>query len=363
MNHPNYDEFWQKQSLPHRLDAPTVPIMHVAGWWDQEDFYGPLKTYEVLEKKDSRNWNYLVVGPWNHGGWGRGDGRMLGRISFDTSTSVTYRQSIQAPWFAYWLKDKGDGRFPEAVTFRTGTNSWQTYTEWPPKKAQQTNLYLRADGRLSCDAAGSSGHGDFDSYTSDPAHPVPYRQRPVEALGPGTRWPFWLTEDQRFVHNRPDVLSWESETLQEDVTVSGDLVAHLFASTSGTDSDWIVKLIDVYPEIYPPQRSMGGYQLMVANEVFRGRFRKSFVKPEPLTPDKVHEYVIDLHSNDHTFLKGHKIMVQVQSTWFPIIDRNPQKYIDNIFLAKVSDFQSATQRVYRSELCPSHIVLPIIRGR
>jgi putative CocE/NonD family hydrolase len=172
-----------------------------------------------------------------------------------------------------------------------------------------------------------------------------------------------LTEDQRFVHNRPDVLSWESETLQEDVTVSGDLVAHLFASTSGTDSDWIVKLIDVYPEIYPPQRSMGGYQLMVANEVFRGRFRKSFVKPEPLTPDKVHEYVIDLHSNDHTFLKGHKIMVQVQSTWFPIIDRNPQKYIDNIFLAKVSDFQSATQRVCRSEKYPSHIVLPIIHGR
>jgi len=363
VNHPNYDEFWQKQSLPYRLDAPTVPIMHVAGWWDQEDFYGPLKTYEVLEKKDSRNWNYLVVGPWNHGGWGRGDGRMLGRISFDTSTAVTYRQSIQAPWFAYWLKNKGDGRFPEAVTFRTGTNSWQTYTEWPPKKAQQTKMYLRADGRLSFDAAGSSGRGDFDSYISDPAHPVPYRQRPVEALGPGTRWPFWLTEDQRFVHNRPDVLSWESETLQEDVIVSGAIVAHLFASTSGTDSDWIVKLIDVYPEIHPPQRSMGGYQLMVANEVFRGRFRNSFVKPEPLTPDKAHEYVIDLHSADHTFLKGHKIMVQVQSTWFPIIDRNPQKYVDNIFLAKESDFQPTTQRVYRSAQYPSHIVLPIIQSR
>ena len=362
VNHPNYDEFWQKQSLPYRLDAPTVPIMHVAGWWDQEDFYGPLKTYEVLEKKDSRNWNYLVVGPWNHGGWRRGDGRMLGRISFDTSTAVTYRQSIQAPWFAYWLKDKGDGRFPEAVTFRTGTNSWQTYTEWPPKKAQQTNLYLRADGRLSFDAPGSSGHRDFDSYISDPAHPVPYRQRPVEPLGPGTRWPFWLTEDQRFVHDehRPDVLSWESETLQEDVTVSGDIVAHLFASTSGTDSDWIVKLIDIYPEIYPPQRSMGGYQLMVANDVFRGRFRKSFEKPEPLKPNEVNEFAIDLHSNDHVFLKGHKIMVQVQSTWFPIIDRNPQKYVDNIFLAKESDFQIATQKIYRSSDFPSHIVLPVV---
>jgi len=285
---------------------------------------------------------------------------MLGRISFDTSTSVTYRQSIQAPWFAYWLKDKGDGRFPEAVTFRTGTNSWQTYTEWPPKKARQTNLYLRADGCLSLDAAGPSGHGDFDSYISDPAHPVPYRQRPVEALGPGTRWPFWLTEDQRFVHRRPDVLSWESETLQEDVTVSGDIVAHLFASTSGTDSDWIVKLIDVYPEVYPPQRSMGGYQLMVANEVFRGRFHKSFEKPEPLKSNEVNEFVIDLRHNDHSFLKGHKIMVQVQSTWFPIIDRNPQIFVPNIFEAKPVDFRTATQRIFRTAKQPSHLVLPVV---
>ncbi len=364
VNHPNYDEFWQRQSLPFRLDAPTVPILHVAGWWDQEDFYGPLKAYEVLEKKDTQGLNYLVVGPWNHGGWARGDGRTLGRISFDTATSVTYRESIQAPWFAYWLKGKGDGRFPEATSFRTGSNSWKTYDQWPPRASTPSPLYFLAAGTLGFEPPREAGSAAYDSFISDPAHPVPYRSLPIEqTYGPGSRWRTWLTEDQRFVHLRPDVLSWVTEPLQEDVTIAGTVVAHLFAATSGTDSDWIVKLIDVYPDQFPQQRSMGGYQLMVANEVFRARFRKSFEKPEPLAPNEVYEFVIDLHSNDHTFLKGHKIMVQVQSTWFPIIDRNPQKYVENIFLAKETDFQTATQRVYRSEQYPSHIVLPIINAR
>ena len=363
VNHPNYDEFWQKQSLIYRLDAPTVPTMHVAGWWDQEDFYGPLKAHEVLEKKDTKNLNYLVVGPWNHGGWGHGDGRTLGKVGFDTATAKTFRENIQAPWFAYFLKNKGTGNFPEALSFQTGSNVWRTYDQWPPKKnVTVQDLYFHADGELSFDPPRPSDGEQFDSYVSDPAHPVPYRPRPVEATyGRGSRWSTWLTEDQRFVHLRPDVLSWETEPLTDDVTVTGDIVALLFASTSGTDSDWIVKLIDVYPEDYPKDRRMGGYQLMVANEVFRGRFRKSFEKPEPIKPDEVNEYAIDLHSNDHTFLKGHKIMVQVQSTWFPIIDRNPQKYVENIFLAKDSDYQSATQRVYRSERYPSHIALPITK--
>ncbi len=362
VNHPNYDEFWQKQSLPYRLDAPTVPTMHVAGWWDQEDFYGPIKTYEVLEKKDTKNLNYLVVGPWSHGGWGRSEGRTLGKISFDTATSKTYRESIQAPWFAYWLKGKGKGGFPEATTFQTGSNVWKSYDEWPPKKnVLQGSLYFHADGKLSFEAPQATSQPAFDSYVSDPAHPVPYRSRPIEeTYGPGSRWYTWLTEDQRFVQQRPDVLSWETEPLKDDVTVTGDIVAHLFASTSGTDSDWIVKLIDVYPEDYPKDPKMGGYQLMIADEVFRGRFRDSFEKPEPITANKVNEYVIDLHNNDHAFLKGHKIMVQVQSTWFPIIDRNPQKYVNNIFLAKESDFQAATQKVYRTSDFPSHIVLPVV---
>ena len=362
VSHPNYDTFWQRQALPYRLDAPTVPIMNVGGWWDQEDFYGPLKTYEVLEKKDARHLNYLVVGPWNHGGWGRSDGRTLGRIAFDTATGQTFRQNVQAPWFAFYLKDKGTGNFPEALTFQTGSSRWQTYDEWPPRKNVATrNLYFGADGVLSFEGPKQSGGPQYDSYVSDPAHPVPYRSRPIEeTYGPGSRWYTWLTEDQRFVHLRPDVLSWETEPLSEDITVTGDIIAHLYASTSGTDSDWIVKLIDVYPEDYPKDRRMGGYQLMIANEVFRGRFRKSFEKPEPLTPNEVCEYTIDLHSMDHVFLKGHKIMVQVQSTWFPIIDRNPQTYVDNIFQAKESDFQSATQHIYRSERYPSNLALPII---
>ena len=364
VNHPNYDMFWQRQALPYRLDAPTVPTMHVGGWWDQEDFYGPQKTYEVLEKKDTRHLNYLVVGPWNHGGWGRSDGRTLGRIAFDTATGKTFRESIQAPWFAFYLKDKGTGTFPEALTFQTGSNRWQTYDEWPPRKNVTTrNLYFGADGMLSFEAPKQSNAQQYDSYVSDPAHPVPYRSRPVEeTYGPGSRWSTWLTEDQRFVHLRPDVLSWETQPLKEDVTVTGDIVAHLYASTSGTDSDWIVKLIDVYPEEYPKDRRMGGYHLMIADEVFRGRFRTSFEKPEPVKPNEVYEYTIDLHSNDHVFLKGHEIMVQVQSTWFPIIDRNPQKYVDNIFEAKESDFQTATQHIYRSERYPSHLALPIINN-
>jgi putative CocE/NonD family hydrolase len=362
--HPNYDTFWQRQALAYRLDAPTVPTMNVGGWWDQEDFYGPLKTYEVLEKKDTKHLNYLVVGPWNHGGWGHGTGRTLGNVAFDTATGETFRENIQASWFAYYLKDKGTGNFPEAITFQTGSNRWRTYDEWPPKKNVTTrNLYFGADGTLSFEAPTRTDAGQFDSYISDPAHPVPYRSRPVEeTYSPGSRWYTWLTEDQRFVHLRPDVLSWETGTLTKDVTVTGDIVAKLYASTSGTDSDWIVKLIDVYPEAYPENRRMGGYQLMIADEVFRGRFRNSFENPEPVKPNGVYEYTIDLHSNDHVFLKGHKIMVQVQSTWFPIIDRNPQKYVDNIFKAKESDFQSATQHVYRSERYPSHLALPIVNN-
>ena len=361
VNHPNYDEFWQKQSLPYRLDTPTVPTMHVAGWWDQEDFYGPIKTYEVLEKKDTKHLNYLVVGPWNHGGWSGGEGRRLGNVNFDTATSRTFRESIQAPWFAYWLKDKGKGDFPEARTFRTGSNEWKSYDAWPPTKdITLKNLYIHANGKLSFERPQTEDTSAVDSYVSDPAHPVPYRSRPIEeTYGPGSRWYTWLTEDQRFVHMRPDVLTWETETLSGDVTVSGDLIAHVYASTTGTDSDWIVKLIDVYPEDVPKDHRMGGYQLMIANEVMRGRFRKSFEKPEPIRPNEVFEYIIDIHNNDHTFLKRHKIMVQVQSTWFPIIDRNPQKYVDNIFLAKDTDFQTATQRVYRSKRFPSYIALPI----
>ena len=359
-SHPNYDAFWQKQSLAYRLDSPRVYTMHVAGWWDQEDFYGPLKAYEVLEKKDRHHKNYIVAGPWNHGGWAGGAGNRLGNISFDTATGPVFRKDIQARWFAYHLKGKGDGNFAEAITFQTGTNVWKNYASWPPAEAVKQNLYFHPNGKLSFEKP--SAVKGADSYVSDPAHPVPYRTRPIEqTYGPGSRWFTWLTEDQRFVHNRPDVLSWETEVLQEDVTVTGQLWAKLFAATTGSDADWVVKLIDVYPAEYPKDRKMGGYQFMVANDVFRGRYRKSFEHPEPMTPNKVESYTIDLHSINHVFKKGHRIMVQVQSTWFPIIDRNPQKYVPNIFEAKESDFQKATHSIHRSAQYPSHIELPVIR--
>jgi uncharacterized protein len=360
--HPNNDEFWQKQALAYRLDSPRVPVMNVAGWWDQEDFYGPVKAYETWEKLDKDHKNYLVIGPWNHGGWASGDGKKLGNINFESAASASFRKDMQAPWFAYYLKGKGDGHFPEATTFQTGSNKWKSYTSWPPKEATKKNLYFREGGKLSFEKPVLAGEKDFDSYVSDPGNPVPYRTRPIEeTYGPGSRWYTWLTEDQRFVTKRPDVLSWETETLEEEVTVSGFITAKLFAASTGTDADWIVKLIDVYPDSYPKEPTMAGYQLMVSNDVFRGRFRKSFEQPEPITPGQAEEYTIDLHSLDHVFKKGHKIMAQVQSTWFPIIDRNPQHFVPNIFEASETDFQVATQQIFRSPSLPSHIELPIIK--
>ena len=336
--------------------------MNVAGWWDQEDFYGPQKAYETWEKNDRSHKNYIVIGPWNHGGWADGAGSKLGNMSFDSATAQTFRKDIQAAWFAYYLKGEGSGNFAEAITFQTGSNTWKTYDSWPPKEAVKENLYFHADGKLSFEKPASGEAKEFTAYISDPAHPVPYRTRPVEeTYGPGSRWYTWLTEDQRFVDNRPDVATFSTDVLTEDVTVTGNIFAKLFASTTGSDADWVVKLIDVYPEVFPDDPKMAGYEFMVANDVFRGRFRNSFEKPEPITPNKVETYSIDLHSLNHVFKKGHRIMVQVQSTWFPIIDRNPQKYVPNIFEATESDFQTATHKIYQSVQFPSHIELSVMK--
>jgi putative CocE/NonD family hydrolase len=359
--HPNYDDFWKKQAFAPYLTRVTVPTLHVAGWWDQEDFYGELKIYELLEKHDTKNQNFLVVGPWNHGGWSSGEGKTLGKIPFDSPTGKYFREKVQAPWFAHFLKDKGPLDQPEALLFETGRNQWVNHAEWPPKRdVTPRKLYFHPAGRLSFDPPPEKADGS-DSYVSDPARPVPYRSRPIAPTYQGPGWSDWQVQDQRFVHLRPDVLSYETEPLAEDVTIAGDLVAHLFAATSGTDSDWIVKLIDVYPDDYSKEPSLAGYQLMVAGEVLRGRFRKSFEKPEPVVPNQVEEYAVGLRWRDHCFPKGHKIMVQVQSTWFPVIDRNPQKYVDNIFEAKDADYQKATQQVYRTPQYPSHVILPILQ--
>jgi hypothetical protein len=360
--HPNYDAFWQKQAFPRYFKdlELQVPNLNVAGWWDQEDFYGPMKIYELLKQHDAKHNNYLVVGPWNHGGWGRSPGRKLGNVDFGSNTGDYFRAKLQAPWFAYWLKDKGKLPAHVAETFETGTNTWKSWDAWPPAGTAPRKLYFHEDGKLSFDAPANASTA-FDSYVSDPANPVPYRTRPIEeTYSEGSRWYTWLVEDQRFVQQRPDTVSWETEPLQEDVTVAGDIVTHLFASTTGTDSDWVVKLIDVYPEKYEPDHTMGGYELMIADEVLRGRFRKSFEKPQPVVANEVTPFTIDLHTNDHVFQKGHRIMVQVQSTWFPIIDRNPQKYVPNIFEAQPADYQKAIQRIYRSKQYPSNVEIPVV---
>lgn len=358
VNHPDYDAFWKRQAFAPWLNRVTVPMLNVAGWWDQEDFYGPIKIYELLERHDSANKNFLIVGPWNHGGWSRGDGQKLGRIDFGSATAAYYRREVLARFLAYHLKGKGSPDLPEALTFRTGANEWVRHDAWPPKRdVAARRLYFQANRKLSFDPPSATTSEAFDSYVSDPANPVPYRPRPIDVH---SGWTTWLVEDQRFSDHRPDVLTWVSDELTTDVVISGKVVANLFAATTGTDSDWIVKVIDVYPEKYAPDPKMGGYQLMIAGDVLRGRYRNSFEKPEPITPNSVARYQIGFPANDHVFLKGHRLMVQVQSTWFPVIDRNPQRFVPNIFLAKESDFQSATQRVFRSGLHASYIELPMV---
>ena len=359
VKHPSYDEFWQKNSPLNYVEYAEIPQLHVGGYYDQEDINGPQLMYQHMEKKDKDNNNHIVLGPWNHGQWARGKGDSLGKIAFESSTAYWF-QALQKKWFDYWLKGIGDGNFSEAYCFQTGTNRWKTYQTWPPKEAVIRKLYTRISNTASFDkptvATGSV------SYTSDPAKPVPYRTQPIEATyGPGSRWRPWHVEDQRFVYSRPDVISFLMNKLTDELTVTGKVTAHLFASTSGTDADWIVKLIDVYPDVDSASLTMSGYQLPVAMEVFRGRFRKSFLNPGPLTPGKPEEFVIDLHDINHTFKRGHHVMIQIQSTWFPVIDRNPQKYVPNIFEAKESDFIKATETIYCNSQYATYIELPVMK--
>ena len=361
--HPSYDAFWQRQAVSQYLDRVRVPTLSVAGWWDQEDFYGPVKIYETLEPHDTKHLNYLVVGPWNHGGWSGASGQKLGDVDFGSATALEYRQNIQAPWFAYWLKDKGTLTLSEATTFEAGTNHWVTFDSWPPRQnVTRRRLYTQPGHRLSFDAPSSGAGEAFDSYVSDPASPVPYRPRPIHpTFTAGSTWSRWLVDDQRFLDGRPDVLTWTTDPLSEDVVVAGQLAAHLFASSTGTDADWVVKLIDVYPEHNEENATLSGYQLMVANDVLRARFRKSFTRPQPIVRGRVDEYVMDLHTQDYRFRKGHRIAVQVQSSWFPLIDRNPQTFVPNIFEAKDTDFQAATQRIHRSPRAATYVELPVLR--
>jgi putative CocE/NonD family hydrolase len=348
VGHPNYDSFWQQQVTSARMPKTVkVPNLIVAGWWDQEDFYGPLEIYKQQEKGDRHGRNFLVIGPWYHGGWARGDGSRYGPFDLGSQTSVYFRSQVETGWFRHWLKGEGKLDQPEALIFQTGSNSWKSYKQWPPRDGVTAKkLYLRAGGKLSFDPP-ATGEGAPDSFRSDPADPVPYRERPIKAfLGEGSTWAEWLGDDQAPFAQRKDVLLWQTEPLDADVTIVGDVAAKLFASTTGTDADWVVKLIDVYPSDASVPEALRGRQMMIANDVFRGRFRKSLSRPEPIAPGKVLDYDIDLHAASHVFRKGHRIAVQVQSSWFPLIDRNPQTFMPSIFEARPVDFQAQTHSIF-----------------
>jgi putative CocE/NonD family hydrolase len=373
VEHPNYDEFWRREAWVNQVNATPVPLLNVAGFFDQEDPWGPWAIFRNAAKNDPERQNFMVAGPWFHGQWHTPKGDKIGDLSFGGhETAREFREKIEAPFFRYYLHGEGE-KFPwKASTFQSGSNSWHTYSEWPPIAAKSTNLYFHSDGTLSFDAPARAG---TVQYISDPAHPVPYRQRPISPTYPGGDWQTWEVADQRFVDGRPDVATFTSAPLDRDLVVTGPVAAELFASTSGTDSDFVVKLIDVFPDnaVKDPWKpetgpapgefahSLNGYQLPIAMEVRRGRYNKSYEHPAPLTANEPTQFTISLRDRDHVFLKGHRIMVQVQSTWFPLIDRNPQNFVPSIYSAKAEDFVTATQRVFCSPALPSRIVLPVMK--
>jgi uncharacterized protein len=360
VTHPNYDEYWKARAAQRYIGKSPVAVLTVGGWYDQEDIFGPPATYAAFEQHDSTaNLNRIVMGPWNHGGW-YGLGLELGQLHFGDSTGVWFRREVEAPFFGFYLKDKGPLPLPEALVFEGGSNQWRRHDAWPPREMTPRKLYLEANGRLSFDPPAGGGDA-FDQYVSDPANPVPYRPRPIQVTySRGSLWNSWQAMDQRFVEGRPDVLVWNTEPLQEDVVIAGDLSATLFASTTGTDADWVVKLIDVFPDTVSTRREMGGYQHMVSGEILRGRYRTSWERPAPIARNRVLEYTIRIPPQAYRFLKGHRIMVQVQSTWFPLYDRNPQTFVPNIFEARAADFEAQTHRIWRSSRYPSHLVLPVM---
>ena len=350
MRHGTYDAFWKGRNLRPHLKEIRPAVMTVGGWFDAENLFGALETYKAVEKSSPRATNLLVMGPWLHGGWAHGAGESLGQVHFHSDTAAFYREHIELPFFEKYLKGKGDpaGDLPEAYLFETGTNQWRRYDAWPPRDARPRSLFLRAGGRLAFEAPEDESGEDFDEYVSDPARPVPYLGR-IEVGMAGD----YMIDDQRPAARRPDVLVYRTEPLDEDLTVVGPIRADLIVSTSGTDSDWVVKLVDVYPDDYPdpsPNQAgvrMGGFQQLVRGDVMRGKFRDGLDDPKPFRPGEPTAVAFTLQDVDHTFRRGHRLMVQVQSSWFPLVDRNPQTFVD-IYAAKESDFRKATQRVYHA---------------
>jgi uncharacterized protein len=367
--HPAYDAFWQGQALDKILakQGITVPTLLVDGLWDQEDIYGAPAVFRAVHAQDSNHLVHLVLGPWRHGG-SNGDGSSLGPIHFDGDTGLWFRGTVLQPFLDQYLKDDGKpADLPPVLAYETGANVWQRYDTWPQSCAKDCPaaskpLYLMPGGMLGFKKPADE-HSVFDEYVADPAHPVPYRIRPTRPRpAKDSTWRQWLVDDQREFATRTDVLTYTSPVLTAPLRIAGQPIAHLFAATSGTDADWVVKLIDLYPNEVPAQPELGGYQLMIAADILRGRYRTDFSKPTPIEVGKILPYTIALPQASHTFLPGHRLMVQIQSSWFPLYDRNPQTYVPNVFFAKPGDYHRATQRIYHAPDAASYIELPIIAG-
>jgi uncharacterized protein len=358
LTQPEYTKFWQDMSVEGRLADVHVAVLEVGGYWDQEDMWGTQAEYAALKQHDAAHQVFLVLGPWKHGGWQNDDSRLgssFGGLEFGEPTGTELRATMEAPFFEKYLKDRPGFDLRDTASFRTGVNRWERYDRWPPAAGYSaTALYLEPGKALSFAVPASAADSVAATYVSDPVDPVPYRHRPIQSTYAwGSRWSTWLVEDQRFVTGRKDVATFTLPALDHDVTVTGDVMADLFAATTGSDADWVVKLIDVYPDDAPGHYA--GYQLMVADEIFRGRYLKSFEHPEALTPGAVTEFKWSLHGVDHTFLKGHRIMVEVQSSWFPLYDRNPQTFVPNIMSAPKKAYQAETMTIYGSAKYPSRL--------
>jgi uncharacterized protein len=352
MSHPNYDDYWQARNIRPHLRNIKTPVMTVGGWFDAEDLFGALNTYKTIEETNPGARNILVMGPWFHGGWARSDGDALGGVSFGQKTSLSYREMVELGFFNCLLKDMCNRELSEATMFETGSNQWRHYDSWPPKNAESREIFLHANGGLSFTAP-SGDAAAYDEYVSDPAHPVPF----INNIAIGMTREY-MTADQRFAATRPDVLVYQTDVLDRDVTLAGPIKATLFVSTSGTDSDFVVKLIDVFPNSAP--ETMAGYQMLVRGEPMRARFRNNYSKPEAMEPGKITKIEFTLPDVNHAFQRGHGIMVQVQSSWFPLVDRNPQKFVD-INRATEADFQRATQRVYHAGANASRLSVSVLK--
>jgi len=358
LEHPSYDSEWSSRAVENHLTTVAVPTLTVGGYYDQEDMWGPQEEYAQLEPHDTNHENFLTLGPWRHGSWASSS-RHLGNLNYGEPIGKEFRAQIEAKFFGHYLKDEPGFDLENSASFRTGSNTWEHYAHFPPVKSEPTSLYLQGDGTLGWND--SAGQGTT-TYVSDPANPVPYRNRPIQpTYGEGSQWFNWLTEDQRFVTGRKDVAVWKLPVLKKDMIVTGEVVADIYASTTGSDNDMVVKLIDQYPDD-DPDPVMRGYQLMTNAEIFRGRYLSSFDKPMPLRSNSIHEYRISLHDVDHVFKAGHTVLVEVQSTWFPLYDRNPQTFVPNIMTAKPEDYKPATITVYSDPDHESNLLMPLMNA-